>query len=189
MAQDMIGYDALAREALRTVVREALRRVADEGLPGAHHFYISFKTKAPGVDLDPKLLERFPDEMTIVLEHQFWDLAVDEDAFEVTLQFNQAPKYLRVPFDALTQFSDPGVSFGLRFDATPHSDNDTSGTDQNGTNADEAAPKRAKKRTSNTKNPAAVEPSASDTPPDDATDAATDKVVSLDAFRKKPGTD
>jgi len=94
-----------------------LRRAADQGLPGAHHFYISFRTRAAGVDLDPDLFEKHPIEMTIVLEHQFWDLAVDEDAFEVTLKFNGIPKYIRVPFDAVTQFHDPSVGFTLRFAA------------------------------------------------------------------------
>lgn len=134
MAQDLMGYDAMAREALRGVVREALRHVAEAGLPGAHHFYISFKTQHPGVDLDPILLKTYPDEMTIVLEHQFWDLEVEDDAFEVTLSFDKAPKYLRVPFDAVVQFHDPSVGFGLRFEpkdgptgALPPPDVDTGG--------------------------------------------------------------
>lgn len=114
-----MGYEAMAREALRGVVRQALQRAADEGLPGQHHFYITFSTQAPGVDLDPELAERHPEEMTIVLEHQYWDLAVDDDAFEVTLKFGGIPKYLRVPFAAITQFHDPAVNFGLRFEALP----------------------------------------------------------------------
>ncbi len=116
MAHDQMGYEQMARDALRGVVREALRRAVNEGLPGAHHFYISFRTHAPGVDLDESLSEKYPEEMTIVLEHQYWDLAVDEDAFEVTLKFNDIPKYIRVPFEAVTQFADPSVNFGLKFD-------------------------------------------------------------------------
>jgi hypothetical protein len=119
MAEDLMHYDQMAREALLGVVRAALRRAADKGLPGAHHFYISFLSRAPGVDLDEELLEKHPVEMTIVLEHQFWDLAVDDDAFEVTLKFNRVPKYMRVPFDAVVQFHDPSVGFTLRFEPAP----------------------------------------------------------------------
>jgi hypothetical protein len=117
MAEDLMRYDQMAREALRGVVRAAIRRAADTGLPGEHHFYITFQTRAPGVDLDEELMERHPVEMTVVLEHQYWDLAVDEDAFEVTLKFNRIPKYLRVPFEAVVQFHDPSVGFTLRFDS------------------------------------------------------------------------
>ncbi|MGF1461590.1 MAG: SspB family protein [Maricaulaceae bacterium] len=109
-------YDWLAQEALRGVVREALRRAAREGLPGQHHFYISFRTRAAGVDIDQQLLEKYPDEMTIVLEHQFWDLAAEDDFFEVTLKFSGVPKYLKVPYSAVSRFQDPSVGFGLQFD-------------------------------------------------------------------------
>lgn len=119
MAKDLMGYTLMTREAMRGVVRDALRRAADDGLPGAHHFYITFATSAPGVDVAPELAEAHPDEMTIVLEHQYWDLAVDPDAFEVTLKFGGVPKYLRVPFAALVQFHDPSVEFTLRFEPGP----------------------------------------------------------------------
>jgi hypothetical protein len=135
MAEDLMRYDQMAREALRGVVRAALRRAADEGLPGSHHFYISFQTRAPGVDLDPELMDKHPVEMTIVLEHQYWDLAVDEDAFEVTLKFNRIPKYIRIPFDAVVQFHDPSVGFTLRFDPTQ----DAQGQDAKGQDAQAGA--------------------------------------------------
>ncbi|PWE17863.1 hypothetical protein DDZ18_07935 [Marinicauda salina] len=109
-------YDKLAQQALRQVVREALMRAANKGLPGAHHFFISFKTRDPDCDLDESLLKAYPDEMTIVLEHQFWDLGADDDGFEVTLKFDGVPKYLRVPWRAITRFHDPAVNFHLPFD-------------------------------------------------------------------------
>lgn len=110
-------YDLLAQEALRGVIRQALLRAAGPGgLPGAHHFYITFKTTAPGVDLDPSLMERYPEEMTIVLEHQFWDLNPAEEFFEVTLKFNKVPKYMKVPYSAVHRFHDPSVGFHLQFE-------------------------------------------------------------------------
>ncbi|MGY6662055.1 MAG: SspB family protein [Glycocaulis sp.] len=110
-------YDRLAQDALRGVIRQALTKAGSpEGLPGAHHFYISFKTSDPGCDIDPSLAEAYPDEMTVVLEHQFWDLAAEEDYFEVTLKFGGVPKYLKVPYRAVTRFHDPAVGFHLHFD-------------------------------------------------------------------------
>lgn len=110
-------YDRLAQDALRGVVRQALARAAGpEGLPGAHHFYISFKTSDPGCDVDQSLVDAYPDEMTVVLEHQFWDLAAEDDFFEVTLKFGGVPKYLKVPYSAVTRFHDPAVGFHLHFD-------------------------------------------------------------------------
>ncbi|MDX1501101.1 MAG: ClpXP protease specificity-enhancing factor SspB [Thermoanaerobaculia bacterium] len=115
MAADLLDYPALVEGALRGVVREVLLRVADEGIPGDHHFFLTFATGRPGVELPGFLLERYPDEMTIVLQHQFWDLAVDEEAFAVTLSFRRERHRLRVPFAALTGFADPAADFGLRF--------------------------------------------------------------------------
>jgi len=109
-------YDLLAQEALRGVVRAAIVRAAEDGLPGSHHFYITFRTRYPGADVDEQLLEKYPEEITIVLEHQFWDLASMDDAFEVTLSFGGAPKYIKVPYAAVTSFHDPAVGFGLKFD-------------------------------------------------------------------------
>jgi len=117
MAKDLMRYDLMAQEALRGVVRQALLRAAmPQGLPGPHHFYITFRTRAPGVDIDPSLLDKYPDEMTIVLEHQFWDLEVTETGFEVTLKFGGVPKYIKMPYSAVSRFHDPSVGFHLQFD-------------------------------------------------------------------------
>ena len=114
----LIPYDEIVQEALRAVVGRVLGSVAQTGgLPGAHHFYITFKTQAPGVDIPQRLMERFPDEMTIVLQHRFWDLTVDDRKFSVGLSFNQIPSILTIPFAAITGFHDPAVNFELRFQA------------------------------------------------------------------------
>jgi hypothetical protein len=105
----------MVEAALRGVVREALARATASGLPGTHHFYITFKTKFPGLKLSDTLLAQYPEEMTIVLEHQFWDLEVEEERFAVTLSFQGKPERLSVPFDAITSFTDPSVKFGLQF--------------------------------------------------------------------------
>jgi hypothetical protein len=116
MAQDHFRYDKMVEAALRGVVREALARVARDGLPGVHHFYIGVRTTGPGVVLPDYLVEKFPDEMTIVLQHQFWALEVGDDAFSVTLSFQGRPEKLTVPFVAVTSFADPSVQFGLQFE-------------------------------------------------------------------------
>ena len=115
MAKDFIGYQALTNSALRGVVRDALRRIEKSGLIGAHHFYLTFKTHAEGVDIPDFLKEQYPDEMTIIIQHQYWALKVKEDYFEVTLTFKKLPAPLHIPFNALTAFFDPGVQFGLQF--------------------------------------------------------------------------
>ncbi|RYD58912.1 MAG: hypothetical protein EOP60_02610 [Sphingomonadales bacterium] len=112
----LIPYDEIVQEALRAVVGRVLGSVAEtQALPGGHHFYITFKTHAPGVDIPQRLIERFPDEMTIVLQHRFWDLRVDDERFSVGLSFNQVPAMLNIPFSAITGFHDPAVNFELRF--------------------------------------------------------------------------
>ncbi|MHB8530386.1 MAG: SspB family protein [Caulobacteraceae bacterium] len=112
---DLMGYEALHQEALRGIVRSALKRAAQRGLPGEHHFYISFRTDAAGVKIPEELVERYPEEMTIVLQNQFWDLSPGENQFSVTLQFNGQPKSLSIPYPALTRFWDPSVQFLLPF--------------------------------------------------------------------------
>jgi len=112
---DQIGYDALQQEALRGVVRAALKVAAGKGLPGDHHFFITFKTTAPGVTLPKELLAHYPDEMRIALQHQFWDLAPGETFFSVTLKFGGQPKSLSIPYAAITHFYDPSVEYQLRF--------------------------------------------------------------------------
>jgi len=117
-SQDLMHYDALAQDALRGVVKSALRVAASPGgIPGEHHFYITFKSKAPGVSGPADLLDKYPDEMTIVLQHQYWDLAPGETYFKVTLKFGGQPKKLEVPYAAVTRFYDPSVPFLLQFEA------------------------------------------------------------------------
>ena len=114
----LIPYDEIVQEALRAVVSRVLGEVAATGqLPGGHHFYITFKTHATGVSIPRHLVERFPDEMTIVIQNRFWDLKVREAGFEVGLSFNQAPAKLFIPFSAITGFVDPAVNFALQFQA------------------------------------------------------------------------
>lgn len=119
MPDSLIPYDEIVQEALRAVVGRVLGQIVDGGghLPGDHHFYITFKTHAPGVSIPSHLRERFPDEMTIVLQNKFWDLGVDESGFTVGLSFNQLPAKLDIPFSAITAFVDPAVDFGLQFQA------------------------------------------------------------------------
>jgi hypothetical protein len=137
----LIPYDEIVQEALRAVVGRVLGSIVGGGgaLPGTHHFYITFKTGAPGVSIPPRLRERFPDEMTIVLQNKFWDLEVGEDGFSVSLTFNQVPSKLVIPFAAITAFVDPAVDFGLQFQAAAeefapeaHEDAENDGTDPDG---------------------------------------------------------
>lgn len=173
MAKDHIGYETLADRALRSVVKEALKRTEKQGLIGQHHFYLTFQTKAPGVQIPDFLLERYPDEMTIVLQNQFWGLKVDEDEFEVGLTFQKMPTTLIIPFAALTAFVDPSVQFGLQF--------------RNSSAAKKPAP-QAVKDAPVQKLPAAPKEKPADTPAAETPPAeapAPSQVVSIDKFRKK----
>ncbi|HVT55102.1 MAG TPA: ClpXP protease specificity-enhancing factor SspB [Xanthobacteraceae bacterium] len=162
MADDMIGYEQLMQDALRGVVRAGLQEAASpRGLPGKHHFYITFRTHAPGVVIPEHLRARYTDEMTIVLEHQFWDLEVYPDRFRVILKFSGQPHPITIPFTAITRFFDPSVKFGLQFEH-PHSDEARMASG-------DAPPAPA----------ARVQESAAPTASGDSS------VVSLDAFRKK----
>jgi len=118
MSEEALKYDMMVEEALRGVVRKALRQAAAHGLPGNNHFYITFKTRHPEVEVPVYLTEKYPDEMTIVLQYQFWDLEVREDDFEVMLSFNDKRERLFIPFAAITGFADPSVKFGLQFQAS-----------------------------------------------------------------------
>jgi hypothetical protein len=118
MGKDILKYDEMVETALRGVVREALSRAAQHGLPGNHHFYVTFKTQAVGVEVPDYLREKYPDDMTVVIEHQFWDLAVGEDTFSVTLSFKNRPERLTIPLAAITAFADPSVKWGLQFQET-----------------------------------------------------------------------
>ena len=122
--ESLIPYDEIVQEALRAVVGRVLREVERSGgLPGGHHFYITFKTRMPGVSIPRHLADRFPDEMTIVIQHRFWDLKVDDEIFSVGLSFGGVPSTLTVPFAAVTDFVDPAVDFSLKF----HADSDVQG--------------------------------------------------------------
>lgn len=195
MSQDLMNYEQMRSLALRGIVRDAIRRVIrEDGLPGAHHFYITFLTRYPGAEIDDSLAEKYPEEITIVLEHQYWDLAANADDFEVTLKFGGIPKYLRVPYHAVTRFHDPSVGFSLAFDTPAEMDSGdildispatTLGaptTTDLGAPAKTAAPKFGKKTGDK------AEDDTSETA--DGTDEADPtedgpKVVSLDSFRKK----
>ena len=168
--QDLMGYDALQQDAMRSVVRAALQRAASpRGLPGEHHFYISFRTGATGVQAPPDIVGRYPEEMTIVLQNQYWDLTAGDDAFKVTLQFGGQPKSLSIPYAAITRFYDPSVQYLLQF-------------------SPEEAPAPAARP------PATLKPVAGSGPgkprPREAdktieANAEAPKIVSLDQFRKK----
>jgi uncharacterized protein len=118
MAKDHLRYDKFIEDALRGVVRSALVSAAEHGLPGAHHFYVTFRTTHPGVDIPDRLHLQYPDQMTIVIQHQYWGLEVEEALFRVTLSFNKMQERLTVPYAAITSFSDPSVQFGLQFEPT-----------------------------------------------------------------------
>jgi uncharacterized protein len=115
MPVDLLRYDLLVQDALRGVIRQVLYGAARDGLPGDHHFYISFRTHAKGVRLSSRMRELYPDEMTIILQHQFWDLTVGDDSFEVGLSFRNVPEILLIPFEAVTRFFDPSVGFEAKF--------------------------------------------------------------------------
>ena len=122
MSTDLIRYDLQVQDALRGVVRKVLADAARDGLPGEHHFYITFRTQAPGVKMSTRLREQYPEEMTIILQYQFWDLKVEDSFFEVGLHFKNVPERLHVPFDAVAGFYDPSVQFGLKFEAQGEAD-------------------------------------------------------------------
>lgn len=172
-SKDFIGYQALVEEAFRTVVRKALTHAAKGGIMGSHHFLISFDTKAKGVQLSQAMRERFPDEITIVLQNQYWDLKVHDDEFEVGLSFNKMPETVVVPFAAIRQFSDPSQNFGFRFqgEAKP-----PAVTQPKPLAKVEPAPPPAL-------GPQPEEPTA--TPQAEPATADQPTVVSLDKFRKK----
>jgi hypothetical protein len=191
---DQIRYDLLTQQALRGVVRSVLTDTAKKGLPGDHHFYISFDTRADGVRLSDRLRAQYPEEMTIILQHQFWDLKVGEEDFEVGLSFGGIPERLTVPFEAINGFFDPSVQFGLQFEEVTEGDERPAPA-----NAQEPSTANNKKRRSSASPPvpvAASEPekekptrsSASASKrekPEKPTSGGGGEVVRLDRFRKK----
>ena len=189
MPTDLIRYDLLVQDALRSVVRKVLADVARSGLPGDHHFNISFKTQAPGVIIPAQVRERYPDEMAIILQHEFWDLIVGADAFEVSLNFSRKPERLTVPFDSITGFNDPSVPFGFKLEPRLAAENPPPST----AIAPSAKPP-AKAPAGAATAPAAAKPAAAPARASGAAKPAekpaekngeATKVVSIDAFRKK----
>ncbi|SKA33622.1 hypothetical protein SAMN02745126_05374 [Enhydrobacter aerosaccus] len=184
---DRFHYDALVDDALRSVVRRVLTQVADKGLPGSHHFYISFRSHDPGVELPDYLRQKYPDEMTIVLQHQYWDLVVNNEFFEVTVSFNKQQEHIKVPFAALSAFVDPSVRFGLQFDRKDK------GAAAPAEKAEPAPPTPlpAPEKRPSLGGPASPEasgdakPDATTTDPAAKPEDAASKVVKLDSFRKK----
>ena len=219
---DLIRYDLLVQDALRGVVRQVLTDVARNGLQGEHHFFITFKTATPGLRLSSRMRERYPDEMTVILQHQFWGLTVTDAGFEVGLSFNNMPERLFVPFAAITMFQDPSVTFGLKFDVkdgTAAADGPAKPTlaeaprpalaeapkglralatvDTNlPARIGDAAPKAEERKDKGADKPKADKPKpvlarVEDAEDGDKGDGTADKgggtkVVSIDAFRKKP---
>jgi hypothetical protein len=192
MTKDGLRYDRMVEAALRGVVREAIAQAAENGLPGGHHFYITFKTTAPGVDISDHLRAKYPDEMTIVIEHQFWDLTVTDESFAVTLSFNNRPERLTVPFPAIGAFADPSVKFGLQFQESLLGETPAAGAEQRlrlaETQAETEAPKDGKERSS----PKLVEEKPAGEARGERKPAAgkttakkPGEVVTLDTFRKK----
>jgi hypothetical protein len=182
MATDLIRYDLLVQDALRSVVRKVLADTARGGLVGEHHFNIAFKTQAPGVVVPAAIKSRFPDEMSIVLQHEFWDLVVREDAFEVSLNFSRKPERLTVPFDSITGFTDPSVPFGFKLEprvAEPAASGAPAPAEQK-----EARPRPAPAKAAPAK-PAQPAPAAKPAERDEKPAEGEAKVVSIDAFRKK----
>lgn len=124
MSEDLIRYDILAQDALRGVVKKVLTEIAGTGLPGEHHFYITFNTQAPGVRLSPRLLAKYPNDMTIVLQHQFWDMQTSEAAVEIGLSFDGIPEKLYIPYTSIISFIDPSVHFSLQFEVEEREDDE-----------------------------------------------------------------
>jgi hypothetical protein len=172
MATDHIRYDVLARDALRGVLRQVLTDAAEHGLPGDHHFYITFLSKAEGVKLSPRLLAQYPEEMTIILQHQFWDLTVTPDRFEVGLSFGGIPERLVVPFSSIKSFLDPSVQFGLQFETGDAA-------------AVTPAPEQPELQVSTAAAPPPAAESASTTDDEPPKPSEGAEVVRLDRFRKK----
>lgn len=167
MSEDMLRYDLMIEAALRDVVRETLESVAQNGLPGEHHFYITFMTNFPGVEIPDHLRKQYPDEMTIVLQYQFFGLKLEDDIFGVTLSFNNVKERLRIPVEAITTFADPSVNFALQFQSGQSDEDDDAEQDNDApenANSDAQAESESKAK---------------------GKDEKRGEVISLDMFRKK----
>ncbi len=199
--EDLIRYDVLTQDALRDVIRKVLEEVSVAGLPGEHHFFITFHTDHPGVRLSARMRERYPEEMTIVIQHTFWDLKVNETAFEIDLSFDDILERLKVPFSALKGFFDPYVKFGVQFDASyieaANTDTENSRSENQG-NSEKAkvgsvpqvAQAREVVKKEKTKKKTAAPAKAENVDKKPALEEANDigegaEIVSLEKFRKK----
>jgi len=200
MSEDLIRYDILTQDALRSMIAKLLKEVSRTGLPGEHHFFITFDTCAPRVQLSVRMKEKYPEEMTIVVQHRFWELEVKEKHFQIGLSFDEIPELLIIPFDAIKGFYDPSVKFGLQFEVqtTPEKMPDQKPAL---VDTDTPQPKKSKKKTKKSKKassaPQLFEDAPIDkpepvSPPDEEADIAGEEkdtgsadVVSLDSFRKK----
>ena len=198
--ESLMPYDTWTEQAMRRVAVQAIKHVAQNGLPGEHHFYLTFRTDDPGTVLPPRLRAQYPQEMTIVLQHQFWDLEVSEEAFEVGLSFGGVPERLRVPFDAINGFFDPSVEFGLQFSTMVEEDNDDAAESSEAETTqirpqprkpeavkpEAVNPEPAKLGRKSPPKPLAAVPPPADKDPDDGGDQPSGgaEVVSLDRFRQ-----
>ncbi len=201
--EDLIRYDILTQDAVRGVVKKIITETAKAGLPGEHHFFVSFLTNFPNVRLSTRMRERYPDEMTIVIQHQYWDLKAHENSFEIGLSFDDIPESLSIPFAAIKGFFDPSVQFGLQFDIDDELDEQQDGSEDNST-AEEGdhevvvmepeilktkkklSAKSKKKKQSDAVTDKAENDSDDASSKDKNDESASAEVVSLDAFRKKP---
>jgi hypothetical protein len=183
MVNDLIRYDLLVQDAMRDVLRKVLADVAVAGaLPGDHHFTISFRTQAPGVRISKRLAEQWPQEMTIILQHQFSNLVVDERGFGVGLSFSSIPERLYIPFDAVTCFADPSVEFGLKFELINDEIGETTARERSGP----TSIRDSMEAEANSVKPAALKPKLAKTEKAGGANASdAEKIVSIDAFRKK----
>ncbi len=185
-----IDYDAKVQEALRSVVHSVLSDAAKDGLKGEHHFYISFRTQDEGVNIPQHLSARFPEEMTIVMQHKFWGLKVRDDFFEIVLSFNQQPETLVIPFSSIVGFVDPSVQFALQFHDNVEGDNDDEGLvdthnlDDAEAYLTEGSPLKGPQADQDSDD-IATAPKATNSKDDTKGDASGGNVVTLDAFRKK----
>ncbi len=179
MADSYIDYDAKVQEALRQVVRSVLIDTERDGLKGEHHFYIAFKTQAEGVDIPAHLVSRFPEEMTIVVQHKFWGLQIHEDYFEIGLSFNQKPEHLVIPFAAIVGFVDPSVQFALQF----HDESELAEFSDDAEELEDISVADSENSAANSEQKSDTVSDATEKKPDEK--GGSDNIVTLDAFRRK----
>jgi hypothetical protein len=184
MAEDHIRYDILAQEAMRNVMRKVLEETAKSGLPGDHHFFITFDTAYPGVRLSRRMIERYPDEMTIVIQHMFWDLEVGDTAFEIDLSFDDIRERLRVPYAAIRGFFDPSVKFGLQFDV-PAAGREKNAAEPKSKASSVVPAVKANRSEPEKSETGASKPAKSGKAKAESAKADAAQVVSLDSFRRK----